>query len=384
MDELKSIQKILNKSVDYTSKKDWIYDELSEKDLEYELELDRKHMETEKEQFEKDLSNRDFEKEVLDDCKLSEVLHMLFTSTENQRGTLRFKQERENTFSFKRCGDVIEKIYLCVDKDEDFENLLSTTVDIECNGMLLFSDITIRQVVLQQMFYEEYIREDEERNQYQIPILNFEVMANSGNLIKGFPIVSLMFCYTSIILKPKDNIKFRPMECLIDYYFLQIDLRDKLITSTLSYIWPKTSLLHKTYIKGDEVTISNIYCMTKFLLVTFDKTPFTPTIIHASFEDGLDITEWDSEEILSVDIMDTRAFILPLCRDFNSWESIKTTFRDVDNRLLDGNMYNNKRDGKGILTINTDIEINTVISVYDYGFKELRVGEGTCNFRYCS
>ena len=62
MDELKSIQKILNKSVAYTAKKDWLYDELSEKDLEYELELDRKNMENEKVQFEKSLYTKDYTK----------------------------------------------------------------------------------------------------------------------------------------------------------------------------------------------------------------------------------------------------------------------------------------------------------------------------------
>lgn len=383
--ELKRIESLFKRSLKYEAKNEWNIGANFEKDLEYELSLERKILENDARQFEEELIKNPIEEEVKRETNHNDALMKLFTSNADNIATITQvpkNQYYKNTYTLSRKSDIIDKIYITVKSSTNIQDILNSSFTIESNGNDIFPKTKIFTLLLTQMFYEQNIVYDEEKEEYQIPLLDFTIMANNKNLINGFPICNLLYSNNTIIIEPEGDINL-DINVYQESKLLSIEGRNEILKHTFYSLFPRSNLMYsyRCCYSQDCVTINiNKTCLSKFLMISFKNVDITPSITNAFIEGG-DYVEWEEDEILTVNMLDQKFFILPLTKEFSTWENILQSFKDVDEKILKTPFYscNNTK-----LTIYTDMELkNSLIELYSYNFRLLSVAGGTCAFQYC-
>lgn len=351
--ELQHIEKTFNRDLKFKNKEDWYLNENLEKDLEYELSLERKILEKDREEFENVLSKDD------------DVIRP--TTNNFMEKTIILTQSKEGQYSLKKLN-TIQSIYIIVKRTTCIKSLLDSKLRLQSLGNYLIDDF-VWQLILIQMFYDKNIIEDIENDEYQIPILDFTLITNNKSG-KGFPNDRLMSSHIEIY--PRNNhIKLLITDkkevydyTISEYFFPDNKNISKIHSSSSNYFIFTTSPINSKYIciyfLGDvQPYIEN----AKLSCLCTDKEMF-----------------WEGDDILTITILERKIFILPLTKEFSTWENILDSFKDVDENILKTPFYSSRFS---MLSFTTNIDIDkSDIKIISSGVKLLSVSCGVAGFRY--
>lgn len=385
--ELKRIESLFKRSLEYQSKNEWNLGVNFEKDLEYELSLERKILENDARQFEEELIKNPMEEEVKRETSQNKILFKLFTSKFDSLPTIN-KLEKNihyssgNSYSICRKSDIINKIYLTVKSSSNIQDILNSSFCIESNGDCIFPNTKIFTLLLTSMFYDINVIYDEEKDEYQIPLVDFTLMANDKNLFSGYPIFLVPYTCLTIIIENDDMTKL-DINVYQEGQILDCNIRNNLAkTEVLNYFFPRNNLIRSyrcSYSQDCFIVDIDRDCLSKFLIITFNNIDILPIITNA-FIEGEEYVEWEEDDILTVDMLDKKFYILPLTKEFSSWENILNSFKDPHEKILKTPFYS-YNISKLILYTNMEIS-NVLIQVYSYNFKLMKVQGGTNYYQY--
>lgn len=364
---LKTVEKLFNRDLAFIDKETWKLELDNEKDLQYELESNNKSLEKDKAEFEKDLGKEDdIIRPVTDE--LSSAIFSYDNKLSEPQSCILSKHTKDgfDYFSVTQAFDIIDTIYIRVKKDCIMDKVLDNNFRMYGGGLLLISTY-VSCLVLVQSFYDKHIIDDENDDYYQIPILDFNMMANNKDDFQGFPLRDVYMSEISVSMYHLVN----DLDVIITGRFIK-NYRNNKPYDCLSPYFPYSETT--IYEKEDYIRLhlyKDIFSKAIVLSLLGD---YTPQITSATIEGDGEYVEWDEDEILSVTILDRKFFILPLCKQFSTWENIIESFKDVDNKILKTPFYNNKWP---LISFNTDIEIqDTFVQIFSIGFELLSVEYG--------
>lgn len=353
LQEFQEIEKIFNRDLKFKDKEHWHLNENLEKDLEYELSLERKILDKDREEFENALSKDD---------------DVIRPSTNNfMERTTMLSENTKGIYSLRKLN-TIQSIYIIVKRTTDIKSLLDSKLRLYSYGDYLIDDF-IWQLILNQLFYDKNIIEDIENDEYQIPILDFNLIANNKNG-KGFPNGRLMSSHIEIYPRNRD------IKLLITD---KKELYDYTITE---YFFPDNKTInnfHSSY--SNYFIIATPSMISKYICIYF-LGDIQPYIENAKLSCVYTDKEmfWEGDDILTITILERKIFILPLTKEFSTWENILDSFKDVDEKILKTPFYSSRFS---ILSFSTNIDIDkSDIKIISSRVKLLSVSRGVAGFRY--
>ncbi len=422
---------------------------ISDDGLEQELKLYRENLEIENKQFETDLENNrekldynsnnfleynDSNKSYnnLSNIPFLKTMTTLFLEgwVENNESDLikDFGEEADiKKVTLKKHGDVIKYIYLEIEfpKEDIFNmNNLDTNIfeslslkdrfdilklNVEFNsGGQRFIKSNLLELLFLCICQGENIKELE--NKIQIPLFVFNSSELVANKIErsGYPVIAIQYheirlIFEGVLLKNK-NIK---LNLIINYDYYDNDDRKKVAISNHEILTLQTSSQFFNFSSMDNKLYINLINKCLLCYVDYIDTHLIknmslieyksniPNIIGANLiflEDKVetDREEFESEDMLSFEILGIKIIILPLSEEFSSWDGIKHAMKKP-NRNFKNSGLNFSRVDANKIGFKFDYDYNSsfndknlIINVIGININIIRVMSGMNGMAYSS
>ena len=382
-----------------------------EGDLERELEEYRNNIENETRNFEENLKREEF-KDVIErsDFTVDRLLYNIEEATlylEHSNFIIKdkIKNKIDNKYNklefvIPRQFDIMNKIYLIIDIPEDFVNLpiedklsiLDITFDFTIGGSLIDNMSLLTSIFLGICEGQNIEQQD---NKLIIPLMNFNNYMQKKSINYkydsiGIPLIALQYSETKIIIKYPENLAHYKFSLKVNGLFsLDTEYRRYLAHNSFEYpifITEKNeSVKLLDYHKPMEI---NLKLISKCFFIYFtpenikdsDRIMLNyPVLTSAKLKfNGIFELDFDEEDILSIDILGIKIYILSFSKEFDTWETIMETFKDRNNKLSNEGI-NLSMYGKTTLYLNFENNDNDNlfnINIINFSFNLLRIMSG--------
>jgi hypothetical protein len=245
--------------------------------------------------------------------------------------------------------DVINNVYLEIELDNKFDDiaikekceLLNINVGFVTGGAHIDAVQKLVTCICNQICYGYSVKEYD--NVIQIPLYNFDTYIDEKYNVKGYPMYLLKF---SVILYINNNIINRfKYKIIVNGQVYPKEVRNRVTTSKYNHIILQSQ--HDTRLISDDrnlfkfkLTCSNV---VKYILVYFlpkrnidfwemnENYPIIQKI--ALYADRRQVLEFENEDLLSIEIFGIKIYLLPLCKEFSSFEKIHETLKNPLKKL---------------------------------------------------
>jgi len=292
--------------------------------------------------------------------------------------------------------DVINNFYLEIELDNNLDEitmeekyaLLNSRIKISTVGDTI-EDVSIMACLCNQICYGNNIKED--NHIIQIPLYNFDTCVDKKYNVKGHPV-----CHACprIYLYLDNKIKHFNYKIIANGQAYPKDIREHIKTSRYSHV-----ILQSQYERGS-LSIwrgrhkLNFNHIAKYFLIYFSPDKNVdfwqmnenyPLICKLTlYVNGKNVLEFENEDLLDFEIFGIKIYLLPLCKEFSSFENINNTLKNPLKKL--------SSSGINLTCCNTYIDIefeNEQVNTYNFNIicvdlNCIRITGGISNLAYSS
>ena len=256
------------------------------------------------------------------------------------------RDDKYHRFRISSMYDVLSDIYLEIELDTTLDKILiketyailNSTIDITFGGHTL-DTLKIINCLCNQILYGNNIKED--GNIIQVPLYNFETFVENKYGMKGLPLLS----ETVIRLEMHDSIKHFKYKIIANGCVYAFEKNRHLGKSDLTYIIMQNQTRCNQHPVNNNTNIYKMdFCkIVKYILIYFmpnEDVDFWqmnenyPLINKAIlYHNGKQSLEFENEDLLELEIFGIKIYLLPLCKEFSSFENIHETLKNPLKKL---------------------------------------------------
>jgi hypothetical protein len=341
--ELSKISKILgeDKISSYIDRNDWKEEIICENNLEKELKIFRDEIASEQEDFEKNLSLSN-EYDIYNSHDTSYVnyrikgamaIHHTFISFFFSSSGLSNKDNidiisdiyLEINFGSKSFIDLsINELYALFEMSVSFNSGFGGEYNIEYNSLI--------SCMVNQLFYGKSIKYCD-HNIIQIPLFSFNTYIHKFSkppYPKGVPIYDKWY----VLLRDVPYEENYSFSLIIN----GMTMRNQIV-QMCNFLSVYTSPRHKTVIRPIyQFDLSAFRHLTKYICIYFnprdddysdESYPQIYSIrLFSDVSSPITLLELDAEDLLTIEVFGITIYLIPLCKEFSSWERIYKVFEN--------------------------------------------------------
>ena len=312
-------------------------------------------------------------------------------------------------FDIIHGGDILHKIYLEIDFDDDCQNLslknkqklLSNNVQLLIGGTII-SEMSISICIFNSICKGENIKYED--NKMQIELFSFDTYNNShkNTSALGIPMVGL--CLHDVRVKfalynydEHFTININKYFKLLCHY-INLPQTQRRRLAQYGHMWfvlnTRRNALNMKYIVDGFHELRNFYA--KFLIVYF--TPMfnnedTLLIDYPEIYQGslysvannkcTELLHWNSGNILTFDMFDITIYVFPLSSDVSTWENINYILKNPKKTSINNNKMPNESCKYFFqFDTTTSIESNYCVNIFEVIPNVARIMSGMFSFAY--